>query len=533
MDPVSPSGAAPSEKPNRISGYEVLSKIGEGGMGVVFKARQVSLDRIVALKVLSPRLASDERLIDRFFREAKVIARMSHPHIVRIYEVDRSKGGIYYYAMEYVEGDSAGKLLKSRGKLAVGEAVRICAQISRALAHAHEHGLMHRDVKPDNILLAADGAAKLADLGLARSFQEKKSDSPSLSTSGSIVGTPYYMAPEQAEGREVDARCDLYALGATLYHFVVGTPPFVADSAIGVITKHLTDPRPDPRRLNPAVPASLAAVIGKLMQIAPKDRYAGARQVAEDLEAIAAGRTPPHVGMLAPTVARSLSRPAVRVGIAAGILLLLAGFLLHRSRQGKIEREASGLLADAQAALARGQDGALSADRRIQELSQSLSLLDDLVRGYPSAAAAEKARAQRGDIAQALSVQQQSVVRQAEAELEVMLSQPPHRADRPLEAMRDLKDRFGRLASVSEDRQYDDAARTMAREALWRQRTKLVGHYPSEKTVAQARGELARRIKPEKVREALGELAGILPGDSKPAEWLAREIRVIDSRKPR
>ncbi len=195
-----------------VGGFEVLEKIGVGGMGAVYRARQVSLDRMVALKVLPPKFAADETFVDRFVREARSAASLNHPNIIQGIDVG-SADGYHYFAMELVPGESLSERMKREGFVVEDDALKITREMAEALKHAHGRGLVHRDVKPGNILLGLDGVSKLADLGLAR----RSVDSSSTTQPGKAVGTPFYISPEQARGEEdVDIRADIYSLGATL-----------------------------------------------------------------------------------------------------------------------------------------------------------------------------------------------------------------------------------------------------------------------------------------------------------------------------
>jgi len=276
-----------------LGGYELLERIATGGMGAVYKARQKSLNRIVALKVLPQRLARDMDFIARFYREARAVARFNHPNIVSGYEVGEADG-YHYLAMEFVDGpSSAAQLAASPSGIAVEEVLDVALQIAEALQHAHDHGIIHRDIKPENILIAADGTAKLCDLGLARSSNPE--DDVSLTQAGMAVGTPYYISPEQARGRQdIDPRADIYSFGATIFHLVTGRPLFTGDNPLQIMTRHLEDPPPLAAEASPAVSPELSAVIDKMVAKQPDDRYQSVNQVAEDLRMIAAGQAPVH-----------------------------------------------------------------------------------------------------------------------------------------------------------------------------------------------------------------------------------------------
>jgi serine/threonine-protein kinase len=253
----------------QIAGYRLLERLGGGAMGTVYKARQLSLDRDVAIKVLAPELAGDPQYVERFLREAKAVARLNHANIISGIDVGEASG-IKYFVMEYVDGTTVASLLRRGGSLDEERALLIGQQICRALDHAYRNQLVHRDLKPENILVTREGVAKLCDLGLA-----KLEDHPTAS--GETVhrmGTPDYISPEQARGEaNVDIRSDLYSLGATLYHMVTGTPPFEAATPAMVMAKHLTAfPKP-PRQVDPTISTLGETVMLKLLQKRREDRY--------------------------------------------------------------------------------------------------------------------------------------------------------------------------------------------------------------------------------------------------------------------
>ena len=267
------------ETVGRLGPYQVLEVLGRGGMGLVLKARDPALNRIVAIKVLNPALAHGATARRRFAREARAVAAVGHEHIVAIHAVDEFRG-LPYLVMPYIPGRSLQERLDATGPLEVKELLRIGTQAARALAAAHAQGVVHRDIKPANILLEnCIERVKLTDFGLARAI-----DDASLTASGIIAGTPQYMAPEQAQGEPVDARADLFALGAVLYAMAAGRPPFRADSAMAVL-KHVCEARHRPiRELNPDVPDWLEALIDRLLAKQPADRFQTAAEVADLLE---------------------------------------------------------------------------------------------------------------------------------------------------------------------------------------------------------------------------------------------------------
>ncbi len=264
-----------------IQNYRILARIGHGAMGSVFKALQVSMDRVVALKVLAPKYGQNQKFVERFFREARAVAKLNHPNIIQGIDVGESNG-IHYFAMEYVDGPTVGQLLRRGGALDEARSVQVTLQTARALEHAQKHGLVHRDIKPDNIMLTRTGQAKLCDLGLAKVTRD---DSPDLSEVGVSMGTPNYISPEQARGDvDVDIRSDIYSLGATFFHMITGQVPFFSESAAVVIARHLNEPPRHPRELNPIISEQAAAVALRMLQKDRTRRYQTPSELAADLE---------------------------------------------------------------------------------------------------------------------------------------------------------------------------------------------------------------------------------------------------------
>jgi len=273
----------------KIGSYEVVAKLGQGGMGAVYKAELPATGKAVAIKVLPPDLAKNSTFVERFRREADVAARLDHPNIVRAIEAGES-GGFHYFAMEFVEGESVYRRLKREGVIPEGEGLQIARHVALALQHAHDAGLVHRDIKPDNIFLAADGQAKLGDLGLARSAGAEESR---LTQTGVMVGTPHYVSPEQAKGSaDVDTRSDIYSLGATLYHMVTGQVPFEGDTAMAVLNKHLNEELPWPADLNDELTDGICLLIAKMMAKDPADRYQEPLELTAEIDRVLRGEAP-------------------------------------------------------------------------------------------------------------------------------------------------------------------------------------------------------------------------------------------------
>jgi DNA-binding NtrC family response regulator len=278
------------DRPLVLGQYVLLDVLGQGGMGEVFKARQRRLKRVVALKVIRGECFRSPGAVQRFRREIEAAARLAHPNIVRIYDADEHNG-LHFLAMEYVEGTDLDRLLKRHGPLPVPQACAYVRQAATGLQHAHECGLVHRDVKPSNLLLAAGGVIKLLDLGLARlepgAAQQGTADD--LTQSGAVLGTPDYIAPEQAlNARTVDIRADLYSLGCTFYHFLTGQAPFNGSTWTQKLLQHQLEAPAPVEQLRPDVPPAVAAVVRRLMAKHPQDRYQTPAEVVAALGPLAA-----------------------------------------------------------------------------------------------------------------------------------------------------------------------------------------------------------------------------------------------------
>jgi len=274
-----------------IPGYELLGRIHDGAMGTVLKARQLSVDRVVAIKVVGEAWARDPDYVGRFCRESLIAARLSHPNIVATIDAGKVDGRPYL-VMEYVAGASAKEVLDCQGTFDEKTALRIVLEVAEALRFMHERGLTHRDVKPANIILTADGHVKLADLGLARPSDD---ETWVVAEAGMAVGTPEYMSPEQTRGQtDLDIRSDLYALGATLFHLVTGRVPYGGKSVAEAMHRHANSriPLPAPEGLNPALTSSLGAVVRKLMARTREERYRDPGDLIFDLTRMLRGDRP-------------------------------------------------------------------------------------------------------------------------------------------------------------------------------------------------------------------------------------------------
>uniref|UniRef100_UPI00262079FA serine/threonine protein kinase n=1 Tax=uncultured Gimesia sp. TaxID=1678688 RepID=UPI00262079FA len=272
--------AASSAKITHLGEFRLKRKLGAGGMGDVYLAEQESLDRKVAVKTLKKKFANDPNFVERFYREAKAMAKLDHPNVVRCYAVGEDRG-FHYVAIEYIDGKSMQDWMNELKKLSVGDATFIILACLDALSHAHESNLIHRDIKPDNILVTSKGIVKVADLGLAKATDEDNS----MTQSGTGLGTPLYMPPEQARNaKHVDHRTDIYALGGTFYNFLTGKFPFTGDSALELIMAKESGKFEPVRKLNPEVPEKLDLLIEKMMAKNPDHRFNNCAEIMALLE---------------------------------------------------------------------------------------------------------------------------------------------------------------------------------------------------------------------------------------------------------
>jgi WD40 repeat protein/tetratricopeptide (TPR) repeat protein len=331
--------AFPVAVPAVVPGYEILSPLGRGGMGVVYKARQISLNRIVALKMLLAGPHASPGMLARFHAEAEAVARLQHPHIVQIYEVGQADGRPYL-ALEFVEGGSLAQYLHGQPQ-PPRQAAQLLVQLARAMHHAHRQGIIHRDLKPGNVLVTADGTPKITDFGLAKQVV----GSGGHTKTGEIVGTPSYMAPEQASGvtKQISAQVDVYALGAILYEMLTGRPPFLSADPIETVLEVISHDPVAPRRLRPGLPRDLETICLKCLHKVPGRRYDSALALAEDLERFLAGepiRGRP-TGWLERVVKWVRRRPgaAALVGVSALAGVLLLGLSLFYNSQLAQERD--------------------------------------------------------------------------------------------------------------------------------------------------------------------------------------------------
>ena len=265
--------------------YRVVAQIGEGAMGTVYRAEHVQISKVLAIKLLHHEVEQNPENVARFHREAEAASRLNHPNTVHVFDFGRTKSGSLYLVMEHVDGDDLGKVLEREGALPFGRVAYLCAQVAGSVADAHAAGIIHRDLKPENIVIAPgrDGERpKVLDFGLAKLFEGALD--AQVTSSGTIVGTPYYMSPEQIQGQELDGRSDVYAMGAIMYECVVGEPPFDAPNPVGVLSRHLSEePTPPSQRSPLSVPAEADEIIMRCLAKDPEARYQSAEELRQDL----------------------------------------------------------------------------------------------------------------------------------------------------------------------------------------------------------------------------------------------------------
>jgi tetratricopeptide (TPR) repeat protein len=339
---------------NRYGPYELRGELARGAMGVVFRAHDPALDRPIALKVIRSEDLRDPESQQRFLRELRILARLRHPNVITVHSAGLSDHGYPYVAMDLIEGGSLRDRLERDGPLPLQEAVRICVQLAKALAYAHSRGVLHRDIKPHNILLDGDDAL-LTDFGLAKLVG---ADAQGLTRSGDRIGTPLYMAPEQAQGdnRRVGPATDVYSLGVTLFHMITGKRPFTAPSVVELFTSIIRDPAPSVRRLRPDVDDALEAIIARCLEKDPEDRFPAAAALRDALVVwqetgdsrasplAQTARAKPSPSVTAQDPAASSRRKTVSVGLAIGLLFgLFLGLLnaawLERAVRRDVWRE--------------------------------------------------------------------------------------------------------------------------------------------------------------------------------------------------
>ena len=315
-------------QPGQMLGpYRIISQIGKGGMATVYKAYQPSVDRYVAIKVLPSQLAESQEFATRFHQEARIIAKLEHPHILPVFDYGESDG-VAYFVMRYLEAGTLRDRMEAGRPLPLHEIDRIFTQLTDALSYAHSYGIVHRDLKPANALIDSHGNLFLTDFGIAKLLE---SASPRLTQTDAIMGTPAYISPEQAQSGTVDQRSDIYSLGIILYEMVTGRVPFSADTPLAIILKHISDPLPPPSLINSDIPPSIEQVILKALAKDPKDRFATAsefvsawKRALEETETArrAAATIPPPVSQAPAAIpaTRAAPKPRRQIGWALGCL---------------------------------------------------------------------------------------------------------------------------------------------------------------------------------------------------------------------
>jgi serine/threonine protein kinase len=274
---------------HQIPGYQVIEKIGAGAMAVVYKAKQLSLNRVVAIKILPKRFTQNPEYVERFYKEGQAAGKLNNPHIVQAVDVGEA-GGYHYFVMEFVEGKTLYDDLAKGKVFGEQEAIDVIIQVAEALRHAHSMGLIHRDVKPKNIMINKEGVVKLADMGLARETTDIEA---AKTEKGKAYGTPYYISPEQIRGEmDIDERADIYGLGATFYHLVTGRVPYMAEDPVEVMKKHLRDELVPPDHINTSLSSGVSEVIEVMMAKNKAERYGNCDELLADLKAVRAGDAP-------------------------------------------------------------------------------------------------------------------------------------------------------------------------------------------------------------------------------------------------
>jgi serine/threonine-protein kinase len=308
-----------SERPVLNDRYEIQQRIGRGGMADVFAARDLLLDRPVAIKVLFPEFAADPNFVERFKREAQAAANLNHPNIVSVYDWGRA-GSTYFMAMEYIAGRTLADAIRSNGRISAEAATDIALEVASALGFAHENGVVHRDIKPGNILIAHDGRVKVADFGIARALNS--ANEQDLTQAGAVMGTATYFSPEQAQGGQPDPRSDLYSLGIVLYEMVAGRPPFSGDNPVGIAYRQVHEAPQPLNQIVPDVPRPFEAIVAKLLAKNPAVRYPTAATLRDDLRRFREGQPVEALtSLLGGTPARGMPVPGTGPGGASTMSL--------------------------------------------------------------------------------------------------------------------------------------------------------------------------------------------------------------------
>ena len=421
----------------RIAGFELLERLGAGAMGAVYKAKHLGLQEVVALKLMNPEFARDEKYVARFTQEAQVAYRLNHPNIVRAFDVGRA-GDIHYLAMEFVEGKTVKELIDKRGKLEEAAAIEMVLQLLDALKCAHSQNLVHRDIKPANIMITKDGQAKLLDLGLAKRTDVENG----LTGEGRAIGTPYFMAPEAALDRGADYRTDMYSLGVTFFNMVTGSKPYEASTPVAVMNMHLKAPIPDVREKNPRLSEGLARIIKKMMAKRPADRYQDHALLGQDLEAVLRGLMPDCKGGQTPQGIEYIkSRPTsgkggrrketerksslALVGAAAAVAVVAVGGFLFSQLTPRAEAVEVATAATAVDPAADAEDRARVAFSDASAAPQGRARADELshvANQFPSTQAGHQARAEADKIFAELAAKERLRFESRRSEIEAIAS---------------------------------------------------------------------------------------------------------------
>lgn len=491
--------------------------LGKGGMGAVYKGRQLSLDRPVAIKVLPPHLSANENFLARFSIEAKAVAQISSPHVVQVYAAGQHEGH-HFFAMEFVEGEDLSRRLRDGWKPPHAEALDCVTQAARGLAAAGEHGIIHRDIKPANMMMTKRGVLKLMDFGLAK--LAAAGGDTGLTMAGTIMGTVNYFSPEQGRGEVCDQRTDIYALGVVFYELLTGRLPFVGQDATSIIYQHIHQAPRAPKEIDPSIPEDFQAVVLKCLQKKADDRYPDAGALLRDLEALARGLAPggaladPHGTRTGGTVVRSgpfgrerrgpsaLAIGGALVAVAAGVTAVV---LLRRPAP-----PAAVPVAPVASVPATGSAPAAAATAVDTQEKLLVEVRDLLKAGAFEAARrqAEDQARQHGDdarwtalLADVERAHGEALIREAQAALEAGDTE-----------------RAGRAAATAQGLLPDDAA---LRAVLGRIAEREGGAKQRARVLDEARAAL-REGRPEKAEEMLGALARELPAD----EEVAKELRL-------
>ena len=314
-----------------IKGYDIVEMIGRGGMGYVCKARQISMDRVVAIKILNEKFSNNPAFVARFISEARAAGKLNHPNVIQVHDVGQYNN-IYFFSMELLEGKTVLELLREKKHIAIADAIYYTIETAKALEYAHRLGIIHQDVKPDNIMVTTANQVKLADLGISKVYDGNND----VIENNEVMGSPHFMSPEQALGKQVDGRSDIYSLGVALFQMLASDTPFSGVSIQEILKKHVSAPTPSVRDINPKIPSKLAAIVFKMMQKEPDDRFRSATEVIDSLQPIYDKLVPKKGGAKAKLELRKLAKEHVSksakkkaiVFIGASILVLIVAISL-------------------------------------------------------------------------------------------------------------------------------------------------------------------------------------------------------------